>query len=549
MAIALLRGLGLVMKKTPAAAQKLFPAQGVWDHLKRSGYSRSELLQYAERVRPFLIVGGALIPIGGLLDFMISNSQTPLALKITLLCHSLILSFICVLGYVALRLTQTPGLTIRIAAFVDFTITVVGSVYMINRVGFAPPLYAHTVAGASLLIILFIRSLVMPLDWQRCLLSGLLIWSLYPLVVALGHRLFGAWPVLPREQLPMVAVTVFWAFVVSMALSTIGSHMVSELRKRDYQATLNQRYVLGHKLGSGGMGEVYLARHGTLKAPCAIKVCRVPDGVDAPMMFRRFEQEAREVSRLTHPNIVRIFDYGEMTDGTLYFAMELLSGIDLSGYLSNFGPMNEARAVYVMEQVLRALAHAHRAGLVHRDLKPANIFLCNEGSEPDMVKVLDFGLAKVMIPTNGVRLTMSGSTGGGTPWYMAPEQAQDKENLDHRADLYAVGVVFYELVSGHVPIEGSDPMRVMLKQVTHKPRPILEVAPNLSAEFAGLIMKLLEKLPEERFPSAEDTRLALKTLPTYGLWNRDQSQKWWTEHPLLPIQVPDSRDSNEVVKT
>jgi serine/threonine-protein kinase len=337
-----------------------------------------------------------------------------------------------------------------------------------------------------------------------------------------------------------VAGTVALLFVVSLAVSSIGAQILLGLRRSQFQAAEARRYHIERKLGGGGMGDVYLARHGTLKMPCAIKVCR-PAGGLAGDMLRRFEKEARQVSRLKHPNVVRIFDYGEMEDGAVYYAMEHLPGMDLGEFLRREGVPPEERLLHWADQMLFALEEAHAQGIVHRDLKPANVFLTSLGGEPDVIKLLDFGLVKLIEERadGDDRITRANAI-PGTPLYMSPEQAQGLDSVDHRSDLYSLGVVLYELLCGRPPFAGSDPMNVLVQHVTVAPRPVREINEAVSAETEAAVLRLLAKAPAERFPDARSTHLALRQSPRHGAWDRERALRWWAALPAdgAPAAAP-----------
>ena len=198
------------------------------------------------------------------------------------------------------------------------------------------------------------------------------------------------------------------------------------------------QYRLGRCLGAGGMGEVYLGEHLLLRRPCAIKLIR-PERVGDPKNLQRFEREVRATATLTHPNTIQIFDYGHADDGTFYYVMEYLEGMTLEQLVTAHGPLPPARAIHCLRQLCGALREAHAIGLIHRDIKPGNVMVCERGGVPDVVKLLDFGLVLSLGGAqDGERLTQQGAI-SGTPAYMSPEQAEGREDLDLRSDIYSLG--------------------------------------------------------------------------------------------------------------
>ncbi|HEY6104373.1 MAG TPA: serine/threonine-protein kinase [Anaeromyxobacteraceae bacterium] len=269
------------------------------------------------------------------------------------------------------------------------------------------------------------------------------------------------------------------------------------------------RYRLITLLGEGGMGAVYKAEHIRMGKALAVKVLRgafaSEDGTVA-----RFRAEAQIVSRLSHPHTIAVFDFGEMGggEGGFYLAMEYVPGKDLATALREQRQLPESRAVSVGSQLLGSLAEAHDAGIVHRDVKPGNVMLMETRQGGDFVKVLDFGIAKLRDQSGASTSETSAGAIVGTPNYLSPEQARG-EPLDARSDLYSVGALLYELVSGHPPFVAPNPMAVVSAHLTDRPRPLAQEAPGVSPGFAAVVHKALEKRPQDRFQSADEMRAAL----------------------------------------
>jgi tetratricopeptide (TPR) repeat protein len=269
-------------------------------------------------------------------------------------------------------------------------------------------------------------------------------------------------------------------------------------------AVVGDRYRVVSRIGVGGMGAVYRAEHTMMRRDFAIKVL-LPELGGKDEFARRFEREAESASRLHHPNIISVTDFGRTAEGALFLAMEFLAGVSLSEVISR-GPLPRELALKIARQMLRALDHAHAAGVVHRDLKPDNIMLVERDGD-DVVKILDFGIAKVTAPTSGggaggAALTQAGVI-FGTPEYLSPEQALG-EVVDARADLYATGVILYEMLAGRKPFESEDKVKIISMHLAHVPPRIREVAPAVEVPVAleQVVLQALEKSRENRFASA-----------------------------------------------
>jgi serine/threonine protein kinase len=273
--------------------------------------------------------------------------------------------------------------------------------------------------------------------------------------------------------------------------------------------TVAQKYFIHQLLGHGGMGDVYKATHLTLDRPVVLKLLKKLFHSD-PSLVQRFHREARASSRLNHPNSITIIDFGQTDDGTLFMAMEYLSGKSLERIVAEEHPLAESRVIHIVAQILAALGEAHSLGIIHRDLKPANVMIEPRRDEPDFVKVLDFGIAKLNEPgSGGAGLTQAGIV-CGTPGYMSPEQVRG-EDLDPRSDIYAVGVILYEMLTGVLPFESDTPMGLVTKHLVEDPPPISVRRPGtvVSPELEGLIMRALARDREQRFASSDEMRAAL----------------------------------------
>ena len=275
--------------------------------------------------------------------------------------------------------------------------------------------------------------------------------------------------------------------------------------------TINERFTITGLIARGGMGKVYRAEQAPLGRKCAVKVLH-PNytGEHDPEFHKRFFLEASIASKLTHPNTVTIFDYGKTDDDVYYMAMELLEGATLHRTLRDNGPLPEDRAAHIGRQICRALREAHTHGVIHRDLKPANIFLVVHGDEPDCVKVLDFGLVKNVSESRGEDITQTGLF-MGSPKYMAPEQING-DRVDARTDIYSLGIILYEMMTGHVPFDRANSVNILMAHVNEAVPPMRTTNPtvDVSPEMEAAILRCLEKDMEKRFSSMDELLQSLK---------------------------------------
>jgi serine/threonine-protein kinase len=265
-------------------------------------------------------------------------------------------------------------------------------------------------------------------------------------------------------------------------------------------------YKLVRKLGSGGMGTVYEACHEELGRRCAIKILKDELSTNAKIV-KRFFNEARAVAKIHHENIIDVYDFGQTNDGRYFFIMELLEGVSLQSELKQRGTLEVKRACFIIGQVARALAASHTAGIVHRDLKPANLILIRRANVNDFVKVLDFGVAK-LIQKSDADDTETGMV-IGTTRYMSPEQCRGGKQVDHRADIYALNMVFYHMLAGKLPFDADNPGDMMVQHLTAKPPALSTLLPGLPPEIDALVARSLEKDPAERPQRMDDFADAL----------------------------------------
>lgn len=298
-------------------------------------------------------------------------------------------------------------------------------------------------------------------------------------------------------------------------------------RRRLARALELGQYTLEERIGEGGMGVVYRARHAFLRRPTAVKLISPTKVGEAAI--ERFAAEAQALASLRHPSTVTLYDYGRNTDGVFYYAMELLDGFDLDQVLALEGALPLERVVHWLDQVLGALGEAHALGLIHRDVKPANLMTCRQGGELDVAKLLDFGL----VTERGVRSKNAESAEKhrifGTPLYLAPEAITRPLAIDHRVDLYALGASAYELTTGKAPFPFEDVSLVLQHHLVEPVSAPSTRNPTLPPAFDAWVLRCLEKDPARRFASADEARAALRALDV-APWTREHAAAWWRLH-------------------
>lgn len=385
-------------------------------------------------------------------------------------------------------------------------------------------------------------TLTIPAPLGKSLISTFATVAMAPAALFYNVAVNGV-PMMPTSQLLMFYTPTLILAVAAVMLSRyiydLGRELIVEKQLGGY--------LLIERIGQGGMGEVWRARHRVLVRDAAVKLIR-PEAfgstgsADSKQMERRFELEAKSTAALQSPHTVAVFDYGKAENGSFYYVMELLDGLDLEDFVTRFGPLPAERVAHVLRQACDSLAEAHQAGLTHRDIKPRNLFLCRLGLNFDYVKVLDFGLVKAS-KLDETRLTREG-VAAGTPSYMAPEMALGND-VDGRADLYALGCTAYWMLTGRLVFEANNALAMVMEHVQGKPlRPSQKTEMEIPAELEDLVMQLLEKDPAARPQTAREVSRRIAAMPIPA-WTSDKAEEWWRTHS--PTRSKPGRAATETV--
>ena len=334
------------------------------------------------------------------------------------------------------------------------------------------------------------------------------------------------WRALDSSAFPWMPTSAVIIWSVASIMCVIISWVTYGLRIEVREARRLGQYVLERKIGEGGMGEVYRARHGMMRRPSALKLLRPERSGEGSLV--RFEREVQLTARLTHPNTITIFDYGRTHDGVFYYAMELLDGATLERIVAVDGAQPPGRVVRILLMACGALTEAHSIGLIHRDIKPANIMLCTQGGERDVVKLLDFGLVKELEVDRDVKLTGT-NTLTGTPQYMAPEAILAPDSVDARTDIYTLGAVAYYLLAGNDVFAGKSILEVCSQHLHQKPEPLSARGIAVPAALEAVVLACLEKDAGLRPQSAAELRRRLEACAVTP-WDSESARLWWLEH-------------------
>ncbi len=357
------------------------------------------------------------------------------------------------------------------------------------------------------------------------------------LVPAIGGGL--AWRAANSGVFPWLPTTSIMEWTIATITCTVISRVIYGLRAEVREARRFGQYVLERKIGEGAMGVVYRAAHAMLRRPAAIKLLLKDRASEADLV--RFEREVQLTSRLVHPNTISIFDYGRTAEGVFYYVMEYLDGLDLQSLVDQYGPVEPARAIHILAQVSGALAEAHALGLIHRDIKPANIVLTERPDEPDVVKVVDFGLVR----TFGGNMVESAAGDAiiGTPLYMAPEAISRPDTIDGRSDLYAVGAVAYFLLTGRQVFEAATVLEVCSKHMLETPVPPSQrLGRALPADLEAIVLGCLAKDRDARPASAAALRASLLACADAAHIDLPAARAWWRVQRASQKNSPGSVD-------
>jgi hypothetical protein len=341
-----------------------------------------------------------------------------------------------------------------------------------------------------------------------------------------------------------VLQTVFALLVTFLLLCASTLFLLANLtwRRRLSEAELKLKqlgqYTLEEKIGEGGMGVVYRARHALLRRDTAVKLL-LPDRAD-PAAIARFEQEVCRTCQLTHPNTIQVYDYGHTPEGIFYYAMEFLRGLNLHDLIARYGPQPQARVIHILAQICDSLAEAHGLGLIHRDIKPGNVFLANRGGVADCVKVLDFGLVREFhaieadVPKADEETLIE-----GTPWFMPPEAIRGLAQIGPHSDLYSLGALGYFLLTGHYVFDAETVGEVQEQQLHAQPvPPRLRTSQPIGADLEALLLGCLAKDPKSRPQSAVELRQGLLACGAADQWPASARLDWWQAHERSPVAAP-----------
>lgn len=336
----------------------------------------------------------------------------------------------------------------------------------------------------------------------------------------------------PLHVLQLIFSVLVLVLLLFATLMFLLSSVALRRRLSEMELKLKQlgQYTLEEKIGEGGMGVVYRARHALMRRDTAVKLL-LPARADAAAIAR-FEREVCLTCQLTHPSTIQVYDYGHTPDGIFYYAMEYLNGVNLHDLVARYGVQPEGRVIYILIQICDSLAEAHALGLIHRDIKPGNIFLCRRGGVPDCIKVLDFGLVREYHAGTEDAITLARENLiEGTPWFMPPEAIQGDVPADPRSDLYSLGALGYFLLTGQYVFDAPSIAEIHDQQLKAVPLPPSHrTSQPVSGEMDRLLLRCLEKDMGARPQSALDLRAQLLTLAAAAEWTPENRSAWWESY-------------------
>lgn len=489
--------------------------------------------QSARRLRGQALVYAAAFFMSGVLPALVFNGERQLFFASPMRwlppTASLMVAILVAVATMSRRISPEAKLTIGLWFEVAGSIGICAAQFLDGRTYAADPPWAG-LSWVAVWVLGF--SIIVPSPPRRALLAALASVSAVPIMV--GWVLASGTSAVRLAPLPFFFKLVL-PYLLVVGIAYLGARAIYNLGAEVARAREMGSYRLTTLLGRGGMGEVWHAEHRLLARPAAVKLMR-PEALGADAGRRaefhaRFEREAQATALLRSPHTVELYDFGIADDGTLYYVMELLDGFDLGSLVDRFGPLPPERAVHVVVQMCHSLAEAHAQGLIHRDIKPANVFACRHGRDLDFVKVLDFGLVKSHAAGEETTLDLSRDHAvGGTPAFMAPEQALANRPLDGRADIYATGCVAYWLVTGQRVFSGSA-MELVVQHARARPiPPSARVEGGVPPDLEAVILACLEKNPDDRPENADALRAQLEALHLDDGWTLMRRRAWWQMH-------------------
>lgn len=446
-----------------------------------------------------------------------------------------------VLALIVYRLAGRPTLSGRVMLLAYEAAFLTAAIFIsLMAIGFGglTSAYMH---GISIVVLL--RTALVPAPFGKALLASAPMVLAFPAIMGVAAVFSPSIRASWLDATALLTAASQYIFVpASGVVGALSSHVVWAARQQVYQARKLGRYRLEAPIGKGGMSEVWLAWDETLQRDVALKLLRTRDAPD-PAVLKRFEQEAHAASKLSDPHTIRIFDFGASDDGIYYIAMEHLRGADLAAIVRRHGPMPVARALRFAVQACRSLIEAHEAGIIHRDIKPQNLFVTRVGDDHDFLKLLDFGVARMVEGGQDAELTNSGML-CGTPAYMAPEVCRG-ERADARSDIYALGGTLYFLLTGELPFEGSSSGQLFAAHMTKTPQaPSARRGPVIPPAVDRLVLKCLAKDPRHRFQSARTLCDAILPLLDESAWSPADAERFWIAdraEKLGQIETPSGR--------
>jgi serine/threonine-protein kinase len=502
---------------------------------------------YQSRVASFGLIMGVAGAVGLAFRIAIALASGTLAQKLVdpgyWLHAAAIIS--CVAMWLFARGPSRPLRAMVVAETMGILLASVGYVGMGMTI--PPEVGADTITSFALAFVFFLRAVFVPSTARHTAALGMLIGV--PLVVMMTFHYRDVDPAVWRmvgydtrgfERSTILVstalMTTMW-WTLTVGLSSIASFVIHRLRREVSSIRSIGQYQLERKLGEGAMGVVYQATHGMLKRPTAVKLLR-PElgGHEMDDLFRR---EVQQTARLTHPNTIRVYDYGRTPEGLFYYAMELLEGASLQDIVDATGPQPISRVVRILHDAALALDEAHQAGLIHRDVKPSNIMLAHQGGEYDVAKVVDFGLVKRLQDEDDSDTSDTRAI-KGTPHYLSPESINTPNDVDARSDIYALGAVGYYVLAGRTVFQAKTAAGVLVEHLqTAATRPSEARGEPIPEALEQLILACLSKDRVDRPASSHALADALDQLDI-PRWTRSDAEQWWQRYGSL---IEEQRES------